>query len=194
MTDKLPFDNVILCDTEFEFGGVDGNPLRPVCAVFKTSPLARSGDYGAASSAPPRPTQPDRKLCSSPTTPARRSGFFRAAGWPTPARILDLFTEFRNFTNGLPVESNKLIHALEYFGLDTIGAHYKAKMIDLILRGPPWTGEEWQAILDYCAGDVYALERLLPAMLPYIDLPRALFRGRYMGNLAVVESFGVPVM
>ena len=55
-------------------------------------------------------------------------------------------------------------------------------MIDLILRGPPWTEEEWQAILDYCAGDVYALERLLPAMLPYIDLPRALFRGRYMGN------------
>ena len=47
-------------------------------------------------------------------------------------------------------------------------------MIDLILRGPPWTEEEWQAILDYCAGDVYALERLLPAMLPYIDLPRAL--------------------
>ena len=66
-------------------------------------------------------------------------------------------------------------------------------MINLILRGPPWTEEEWQAILDYCAGDVYALERLLPAMLPFIDLPRALFRGRYMGNLAVVESYGVPI-
>ena len=104
-----------------------------------------------------------------------------------------MFTEFRNLTNGLPVGSNKLIGALEYFGLDTIGAVYKQYMIDLILRGPPWTEEEWQAILDYCAGDVYALERLLPAMLPHIDLPRALFRGRYMGNLAVVESHGVPV-
>ena len=44
------------------------------------------------------------------------------------------------------------------------------------------------AILDYCASDVYALERLLPALLPYIDLPRALLRGRYMGNLAAVEN------
>jgi DNA polymerase-1 len=118
---------------------------------------------------------------------------FRALGWPTPARILDLFTEFRNLTNGLPVPSNKLIGALEYFGLDSIGAVHKQNMIDLILRGPPWTEEEWQAILDYCAGDVYALERLLPVMLPYIDLPRALLRGRYMGNLAVVESHGVPI-
>ena len=30
-------------------------------------------------------------------------------------------------------------------------------------------------------------------MLPHIDLPRALLRGRYMGNLAVVESHGVPI-
>ena len=67
-------------------------------------------------------------------------------------------------------------------------------MIDLILRGPPWTEEEWQAILDYCAGDVYALERLLAGdACLIIDLPRALFRGRYMGNLAVVENYGVPI-
>jgi DNA polymerase I len=98
-----------------------------------------------------------------------------------------------NAENGLPVPSNKLIGALEYFGLDSIGAVHKQNMIDLILRGPPWTEEEWQAILDYCAGDVYALERRLPVMLPHIDLPRALLRGRYMGNLAVVESHGVPI-
>ena len=193
MFNKLPFDNVILGDTEFEFGGVDGNPLRPVCAVFKNLTTGqewrlRRGELGDR---PPFSTGPETLFVAYYAS--AEIGFFRAAGWPTPARILDLFTEFRNFTNGLPVESNKLIHALEYFGLDTIGAHYKSQMIDLILRGPPWTEEEWQAILDYCAGDVYALERLLLAMLPYIDLPRALFRGRYMGNLAVVESFGVPV-
>jgi hypothetical protein len=193
MFNKLLFDNVILGDTEFEFGGVDGNPLRPVCAVFKNLTTGqewrlRRGELGDR---PPFSTGPETLFVAYYAS--AEIGFFRAAGWPTPARILDLFTDFRNFTNGLPVESNKLIHALEYFGLDTIGAHYKSQMIDLILRAPPWTGEEWQAILDYCAGDVCALERLLLAMLPYIDLPRALFRGRYMGNLAVVESFGVPV-
>ena len=45
-------------------------------------------------------------------------------------------------------------------------------------------------ILDYCAGDVYALERLLPAMLPKIDLPRALLRGRYMAAQSAMESNG----
>jgi DNA polymerase-1 len=188
----LPYRSVILGDTEYEFGGVDGNLLRPVCAVFKDLATGqewrlRRGEFGA----PPFSTGPETLFVAYYAS--AEVGSFRALNWPTPARILDLFTEFRNLTNGLPVESNKLIHALEYFGLDTIGAHYKAQMIDLILRGPPWTEEEWQAILDYCAGDVYALERLLPAMLPYIDLPRALFRGRYMGNLAVVENFGVPV-
>ena len=193
MFNKLPFDNVVLGDTEYEFGGVDGNLLRPVCAVFKDLATGREWRLrrGAFGAAPPFSTGPDTLFVAYYAS--AEVGTFRALGWLTPARILDLFTEFRNLTNGLPVESNKLIHALEYFGLDTIGAHYKANMIERILRGPPWSEEEWQAILDYCAGDVYALERLLPAMLPYIDLPRALFRGRYMGNLAAVEGFGVPV-
>jgi DNA polymerase-1 len=187
------YNHVVLGDTEFEFAGVDGNLLRPVCGVFKDLANGqewrlRRGEFGAA---PPFSTGPDTLFVAYYAS--AEMGFFRAVPWPMPVRILDLFTEFRNFTNGLPVESNKLIHALEYFGLDTIGAHYKEQMIELILRGPPWTEEEWQAILDYCAGDVYALERLLPAMLPHIDLPRALFRGRFMGALAVVENYGVPI-
>jgi DNA polymerase I len=189
----LPYRSVILGDTEFEFGGVDGNLPRPVCAVFKDYVTGRERRLrrGEFSAAPPFSTEPDTLFVSYYTS--AEIGFFRALNWPTPARILDLFTEFRNLTNGLSVGGNGLINALEYFGLDTIGAHYKAGMIELILRGPPWTEEEWQAILNYCASDVYALERLLPAMLPYIDLPRSLLRGRFMGNLAAVETFGVPV-
>ena len=38
-----------------------------------------------------------------------------------------------------------------------------------------------------------ALERLLPAMLPRIDLPRALLRGRYMKAAAAIEWDGVPI-
>ena len=50
-----------------------------------------------------------------------------------------------------------------------------------------------EEILDYCATDMDALERLLPAMLPRIDLPRALLRGRYMAAAAAMEWNGVPI-
>ena len=45
----------------------------------------------------------------------------------------------------------------------------------------------------YCESDVEALARLLPAMLPKIDLPRALLRGRYMAAAARMERNGVPI-
>src|ERR1019366_1706379 len=63
----------------------------------------------------------------------------------------------------------------------------------LILRGGPWSDSERGAILDYCESDVAALARLLPAMLPWIDLPRALLRGRSMAAAARIERNGVPI-
>jgi hypothetical protein len=69
----------------------------------------------------------------------------------------------------------------------------KDEMRALILRGGPWSDAERAAILDYCENDVAALARLLPAMLPHIDLPRALLRGRYMAALARMERNGIPI-
>jgi hypothetical protein len=66
-------------------------------------------------------------------------------------------------------------------------------MRSLILRGEPWSDNERAAILDYCGDDVMALERLLPAMLPHLDLPRALLRGRYMKAAAAMEHNGTPI-
>jgi DNA polymerase I len=40
---------------------------------------------------------------------------------------------------------------------------------------------------------VAALARLLPVMLPHVDLPRALLRGRYMVAAARMERNGVPI-
>ena len=111
-----------------------------------------------------------------------------------PVNVLDLFTEFRAHTNGTDwLEGRSLLAALQYFGLSTIGAESKEQMRQLILGGGPWTHQQQADILDYCASDVYALERLLPRMLPDIDLPRALQRGRYMRAAAVVEFTGVPI-
>ena len=88
---------------------------------------------------------------------------------------------------------NSLLGALSYFGLDGIGASEKEDMRALILRGGPWTEDQRTAILDYCETDIDALERLLPAMLLKIDLPRALLRGRYMAAAAAMEYAGTPI-
>ncbi len=121
-------------------------------------------------------------------------GAFLGLGWQMPARVLDLFTEFRCLTNGLSVPcGNGLLGALAYHGLGAIGAAEKDDMRDLAIRGAPFTAEERLALLDYCESDVVALAKLLPAMLPRIDLPRALLRGRYMAAVAAMEWNGTPI-
>lgn len=121
-------------------------------------------------------------------------GCHLALSWPVPLRLLDLFTEFRCLTNGTPPPcGNGLIGALAYFGLDSIGSVEKEEMRALAMRGGPWTRTERSALLDYCELDVAALTRLLSAMLPSIDLPRALLRGRFMVAAARIERNGVPV-
>lgn len=82
---------------------------------------------------------------------------------------------------------------MSYFGLDAIGVAEKDAMRQLVMRGGPWSADERKAILDYCQTDVDSLARLLPAMLPSIDFPRSLIRGRYMAAAARMEFNGVPV-
>ena len=190
----LPFRAVVAVDFEFEFGGHDGERPRPVCMVareLKTGKCWRiwRGEFG---STPPFPVGPDALFVAFYAS--AELGCFRALGWPTPSRILDLYPEFRDRTNGLFTPAGAgLIGALVYFGLDTIGALDKKEMQNLVLGGGPWSGDERKAILDYCESDVLALERLLPAMLSKLDLPRALLRGRYMAAAAAMEHNGVPI-
>jgi hypothetical protein len=117
-----------------------------------------------------------------------------ALGWPLPSRILDLYVEFRRLMSGLkPTCGFGLIGALSHFGLDALEGTEKDAMRALVMRGGPWSANEREAILSYCQSDVDSLARLLPAMLPSIDLPRALLRGRYMAASARMESTGVPI-
>jgi DNA polymerase-1 len=119
-------------------------------------------------------------------------GCHLALDWPLPANVLDLFTEFRNLTNGLPtVAGNGLLGALAHFGLDGIGATEKREMIELILRGG-WDREEKRAILKYCESDVRALIRLFPALERDLDFDRALLRGESMKATAWMEHYGIP--
>jgi hypothetical protein len=190
----LPYKHIIPTDFEFEFGGHEGNPPRPVCMVAKDIVTGQEwrvwrGDFGPS---PPFPTGLDSLFVAFYAS--AELGCFHALGWQPPANVLDLFTEFRARTNGTDwLEGRSLLSALQYFNVDGIGAIEKQGMRELILRGVPWSDEQRAAILDYCASDVYALERLLPRMLPDIDLPRALQRGRYMRAAAAMEFAGVPI-
>lgn len=179
---------------DFEFIADAGENPDPVCLVAWELRSGRKlrlwrGEFGTA---PPYSTGSDTLFVAYYAS--AEIGCHPALGWPVPQRVLDLFTEFRNRTNGLPTPSGAtLIGALVYHGLDTIGATEKEDMRALILRGGPWLLEERCAILDYCESDVAGLARLLPAMLPALDLPRALFRGRYMAAAARIERAGVPI-
>src|SRR4029450_381488 len=66
-------------------------------------------------------------------------------------------------------------------------------MFDLILTGGPWKPAQKLAIIDYCESDVAGLDRLVSAMLPHLDVPRSLYRGRYMASVASMEAVGVPI-
>jgi DNA polymerase-1 len=121
-------------------------------------------------------------------------GCHLSLGWALPVHVLDLFAEFRNMTNGLPLTcGNGLLGALAYFGLSSIETAEKEIMRDLALRGGDYNDEEKTALLDYCKTDVDALARLLPVMLPKIDLSRALLRGNYMKAVAQMEFNGIPI-
>ncbi len=97
-------------------------------------------------------------------------------------------------TNGLSTPCGAgLLGAMAYFGLPAIDSAEKTTMRDLALRGGDYTESEKLALLDYCESDVNALAQLLPMMLPRLDLPRAVLRGRYMKASAHMEFAGIPI-
>jgi DNA polymerase I len=192
MFDAWPYREVWAVD--FEFVAKDGERPDPVCLVAWE---LRSGRKlrlwrDELGDTPPYEIDPDTLFVAYYAS--AEIGCHLVLGWQKPARILDLFTEFRNHTNGPPTPAgNGLLGALAYYGLDGIEVTEKAAMRDLILLDGDRSTEERAAILDYCESDVAALARLLPAMLDHIDLPRALFRGRYMAAAASIEHEGVPI-
>jgi DNA polymerase I len=186
----LPFREIWVAD--FEFNANSGERPDIICLVALELRSGRKLRLWSDQLGPRPPFPIDASSLIVAFFASADLGCFKVLNWPMPARILDPFVEFRNSTNMLqqkgckPVESS-LIAALAAHGLDTIGAIEKERMRALILRGDPWSVEERKEILDYCESDVAALARLLSAMSPRIDLPRALLRGRYMAAVAAMR-------
>jgi hypothetical protein len=189
-----PFREVWLVD--FEFSVQTGERPSPVCLAareFHSGQLVRRWLWDAKPPVtPPFAVGPDVLLVAYYAS--AELGCYLALGWPFPVRILDLSAEFRCSTSGLTIPNGKaLLGAMAYYGLDTISAAEKEEMRLLALRGGTYTESEKVSLIDYCQTDVDALAKLLPAMLPKIDLPRALLHGRYMAAAARMEWAGVPI-
>jgi hypothetical protein len=185
---------------DFEFSALDGERQRVICMVARELRSRRTlrlwGDELRAMRAPPFTTDGSSLVVAYYAS--AEVGCFLQLGWPLPERVLDLFAEFRNATNGLVLPAiggklNSLLCALSFYGIPAISFAEKKEMQQLAVRGEPWTDDERAALLAYCETDVNALELLLPRMLPHVHVPFALHRGRYMKAVARMEHEGIPL-
>jgi DNA polymerase I len=176
---------------EAEVSGENPIPVSMVAHDLRTGQTWKQwhGEFGPV---PPFPHGDDTVIVAYMA--AAEISCYLALGWPLPKYVLDLYVEFRRHTNGytLPAGTGQ-IGALVYFGIDAIDVAEKEEMRALILTGGPWSAAERVAIFDYNESDVIALDKLLPAMLPHIDMPRALLRGCYMVAVALMEWYGIPI-
>ena len=133
--------------------------------------------------------------CSLPIYASAELGCFLALNWPMPVNVLDLFIEFREShqrpADAGGVRSGRRLglfwHRSRRGGREGRNARARPSRRTVV------RGRTRSRFFDYCESDVIALERLLPAMLPRIDLPRALLRGRYMKAAAAMEWNGTPI-
>jgi hypothetical protein len=192
MTMLDTFREIWLAD--FEFRAPDGERPDPICLVAHEWHSGRTVRlFGDELQAGP-PWSVGFDVLFIAYYASAELGCLLALGWELPRRILDLFAEFRNLTNGLPTVCGAgLLGALAFYGLDALDSADKDAMRQLAMRGGPFTERERSDLLDYCESDVRGLAALLSVMLPQVDLPRALLRGRYMAAAARIEWNGVPV-
>jgi DNA polymerase-1 len=188
------FTSVWLVDFEYAF---DRNGLpRPFCMVAKNfftgQEIRLFGDELTRRKAPPFPIGPT-DIFVAYSAHAEASAFL-ALDWSQPPTILDLYVEMKLLTNGRQKPQDyKLPSVLQSLGLPHMDVAEKKALQERCVQGPPFTAEEQAILSEYCAEDSIALQRLLPVIAPYIDLPQAFLRGRFMWNLARLARHGIPM-
>lgn len=193
----LPFDEVWLLD--FEFRASPGERPLVVCMVARELRSNRLLRLWVDDLGPEPPFRVDDGVLFVAYFASAEWGCFLQLGWPLPARILDLYAEFRCETNGLSLPAGRgLLGALSHHALTGITKDEKGTMRSRVMAGPPYSDTDRREILDYCQSDVDAMGPLLERMLPRIraqgvGLGRALLRGRYSAAVARMEHVGVPI-
>ena len=190
----LPFEEIWLHD--FEFVPWPGERPDVVCLAARELRSRQTIALRRDELGPQPPYRTDSGVVFVSFVANAEVACHLSLNWPVPEKIIDLNPAFRNIVNGRSVPEGKgLLGALRYYGLDTISSKQKDVMRDRIMRGWPFTEEEWVQILAYCISDVDALERLLPCLLaePEFDLGIALYHGEFVAVSALMEHHGVPI-
>lgn len=181
---------------DFEFQALPGENPKPICLVTRDVETGATRRFWEDDLREMReaPFPIGEDSLSLAYYASAEMGCFLTLGWKFPVNVLDLFTEFRCMTNNKVASGGHgLLDALAWFGFDSIGFTEKEEMRQLAIRGGPFTEREKQDLLEYCESDVVALHKLFLKMLPHLDMPRALLRGRFMGAAARIEFNGIPV-
>jgi DNA polymerase-1 len=191
-TDHLPFEEIWLHD--FEFVPQPGERPDVVCLAAHELRSRRTLRLWRDELGEQPPYRTDCGVLFVSFVANAECTCHLALGWPLPANVLDLSPAFRNLTNGRSTPEGKgLLGALRYFGLNAISSKHKEAMQKRVMQGWPFTPEEREQILRYCANDIDALARLLPMMLKELNLRVALYHGEFAAVSALMEHRGVPI-
>jgi DNA polymerase-1 len=123
---------------------------------------------------------------------------FLVLGWPFPRNVLCSYFETAAAINGLNIDGLEmkrptLLEACDLFDIPHMSAEHKKHVREIIVGNDNYTTEQWREIDDYNRDDVLLAIPLLAALAPTIDMPAALFRGRYAKAVATMESRGIPI-
>jgi DNA polymerase-1 len=186
------YEQIIYAD--FEFVAKPGEAPDVVCLAWREEPSGQTHRLwrDQLDSVPPYRT--DARVLYVCFVGNAELGCHLALGWPLPVNVLDLSAEFRCISNGLTTPAGKgLLGALVHYQFNDTDCKLKDAMRKRIMQGWPFTAEEREQILRYCASDVEALHLLLGRMRPEIELPAALHRGEFVAVSAQMEQHGVPL-
>ncbi len=190
------FKNIFVID--FEFIADSGETSKPVCIVAheiisgETKKVWLEGK-NPLTLKPPYPM--DETDLFVAYFSSAEWGCHLALNWPLPIHVVDLYPEFRKITNGLPGVSKSLLGACQQYGIAAIAESEKESTRQRIMQGPPYTEKEKSYIMDYCASDVMETAKLFKkiSMESSFDIGTALFRGKYMEAVAIMEYNGIPI-
>jgi DNA polymerase I len=123
---------------------------------------------------------------------------FRVLRWPLPRNLLCTYFETSAAINGLDItglteKRPKLVEACELFNIPHIDAADKARIINTILSKDEYSPEEWGEIISMNQRDMEQEAGLFDKIIHTIDIPAALFRGRYAKAVVDMEHNGIPI-
>jgi hypothetical protein len=198
--DRLPYRRLIVLDCEFR---AQGDPHRGWCLCALD---LRSGEdwrwwIDGYSGPPPFPVDKDTLFIAF--VAGAEVATWLSKGWPAPARIFDVFQEFRLVTNtGLKSDPHSLESAGAHFHISMIAHATKKAMQREAMERLEWPPEKQKPLIDYCWEDTLANARVFLCVLALWlelhrdDQQRALFfalqRGQVAAALAAAELPGIP--